>query len=267
MNESYVCPGCGGVATMRAERCEYCGNPFVPALKAGAAQALDEAGLRKQIAELSARVVKAPNDGKAHYALGQACHQLGDFVKAQQELLLAVGLGPDKIEWLYLLAWNIALNQGWNCADVEKYAMTALALKPDYKKADALVHLCRGNRSILFGRGEDSRALALDEFKAAIELDDGNPYGFYYAGCVYELEDDLEQAVDYFRKAAVVSTSGFAPKKEDARLFARVGMLYCKLDRADDARKFLSDAVVLDPENSAAQAMLSAIPQPRPGSA
>ena len=98
------------------------------------------------------------------------------------------------------------------------------------------------------------------ERKAAIELDDKNPYGFYYAGCVYEMVEDLEQAVDYFRKAAVVSTSGFAPSKEDARLFARVGMLYCKLDRAEDARKYLSDAVALDPQNSAAQDMLAAIP-------
>jgi tetratricopeptide (TPR) repeat protein len=260
MNEIYVCPGCGGVASIRAERCEFCGNPFVPILKSGPTLVQDEAALRKRIAELQARLVKAPNDGGAHYALGQAFLELGEFAKAQEQLLLAVALGPEKFEWLYLLAWNIGLNQGWNCADVEKYATTALALKPDYKKADALIHLNRGNRLILFDRSDDSRTLALDEFKAAIELDETNPYGFYFAGCVYELEDDLEQAVDYFRKAAIVSTSGPAPNKEDARLFARVGILYCKLDRPDDARKFLSDAVALDPQNSAAQDMLAAIP-------
>lgn len=260
MNETYVCPGCGGVASLRAERCEFCGNPFVPVLKAGPTLEKDEAALRKQAAELSVRIVKAPNDGKAHFALGQVYHELGEFVKAQAELLAAVALGPDKIEWLYFLAWNTGMNQGWNCVDVEKYATTALALKPDFKKADALIHISRGNRFILFERGENSRALALDEFKAAIELDEKNPYGFYFAGCVYELEEDLEQAVDYFRKAAVVSTTGLAPNREDARLFARVGMLYCKLDRADDARKYLADAVALDPKNSAAQEMLAAIP-------
>jgi tetratricopeptide (TPR) repeat protein len=260
MNENYVCPGCGGVASIDAERCEFCGNPFVPALKAGPTLAQDESALRKQVAELQARVVKGPNDGRWHFALGQAYHELGEFAKAQEELLRAVALGPDKIDWLYLLAWNIGINQGWNCVDVERYATTALALKPDFKKADALIHLSRGNRFILFERGENSRALALDEFKAAIELDDKNPYGFYFAGCVYELEDDLEQAVDYFRKAAVVSTTGLAPNREDARLFARVGMLYCKLDRAEDARKYLSDAVALDPQNSAAQELLAALP-------
>jgi tetratricopeptide (TPR) repeat protein len=260
MNEIYTCPGCGGVASIRAERCEFCGNPFVPVLKSGPTMGQDEAGLRKQIAELQARLVKAPGNGRFHYDLGQAYHELGELSKAQEQLLIAVALGPDKFEWLYLLAWNIGLNQGWNCADVEKYATTALAVKPDYKKADALIHLSRGNRIILFDRGEDSRALALEEFKAAIELDEKNPYGFYFAGCVYELEENLEQAVDFFRKAAVVSTSGLAPNKEDARLFARVGMLYCKLDRAEDARQFLSDAVALDPQNSAAQDMLAAIP-------
>lgn len=260
MNETYVCPGCGGVASIRAERCEFCGNPFVPALKSGPTLEKDESALRKRIAELSARVVKFPNEGKSYYALGQAYHELGEFGRANDALLKATALGPDKIEWLYFLAWNTGLNQGWNCVEVERYATTALALKPDFKKADALIHLSRGNRFILFERGENSRALALDEFKAAIELDDQNPYGFYFAGCVYELEEDLEQAVDYFRKAAVVSTTGLAPSREDARLFARVGMLYCKLDRAEDARKFLADAVALDPQNSAAQDMLAAIP-------
>jgi tetratricopeptide (TPR) repeat protein len=260
MNETYVCPGCGGVASIRAERCEFCGNPFVAALKSGPTLEKDETALRKQIAELQARVVKFPGDGKSYYAMGQAYHELGEFSRAQEALLKATALGPDKIEWLYLLAWNVGLNQGWNCADVEKYAKTALSLKPDFKKADALIHLSRGNRHILFDRGDNGLQLALDEFKAAIELDDKNPYGFYYAGCVYEMVEDLEQAVDYFRKAAVVSTSGFAPSKEDARLFARVGMLYCKLDRAEDARKYLSDAVALDPQNSAAQDMLAAIP-------
>jgi tetratricopeptide (TPR) repeat protein len=248
------------VASIRAERCEFCGNPFVPALKAGPSMARGEAALRKQIAESQARIVRAPNDGKARYALGLAYHEMGELALAQEQLQIAVTLGPDQVDWLYLLAWNSGINSGWNSADVEKYASTALALKPGFKKADALVHLSRGNRIILFDRGDDSRARALDEFKAAVELDETNPYGFYYAGCVYELEEDLEQAVDFFRKAAVASTSGIAPQKEDARLFARVGMLYCKLDRADDARKFLSDAVALDPENSAAQDMLAAIP-------
>jgi tetratricopeptide (TPR) repeat protein len=260
VNETYVCPGCGGVASISAERCEFCGNPFVPVLKSGVTMAKDEVELRKLIADLEARLVKIPADGKARYALGQAYHHAGDLAKAQEQLQIAASLGPNQPEWLYLLAWNTGMSRGWECADVEKCAKTALAVNPAYKQADALIHLCRGNRIFLFDRGDDSRARALDEFKAAIELDPKNPYGFYYAGCVYELEDDLEQAADFFRRAAIIATGGVAPNKEDARLFARVGMIYCKLDRADDARKYLTDAVALDPDNAAVQRILAAIP-------
>jgi tetratricopeptide (TPR) repeat protein len=111
----------------------------------------------------------------------------------------------------------------------------------------------------LFHRSDDNIKSALEEFKAAIELDPKNTYGFYYTGSIYEMEDDLEQAVDYFQKAAALSLDDIAPGKEDARLFARVGYLYYKLKQYDPAKKFLSDALRLDPNNSAAQEILTSI--------
>jgi tetratricopeptide (TPR) repeat protein len=257
VNENYVCPGCGGVAELRAERCEFCGNPFVAALKSGAAVAADEATLLKQAADLETRLLRNPNDGKAHYELGQAYHRLGQYMKAQQQLKLAVALGPGKTDWLYLLAWNTGIMQGWECAEVETCAKTALSVDPKFKPAEALLHLARGAQAVLYDRSGSAAKTALDEFRAAIELDPKNAYGFYCAGCVYEQLDDLEQAADYFRKAAVLSTQDFAPNKEDARLFARVGTIYCKLDRPEDARKYLTEALTLDPDNSGAQRMLS----------
>jgi tetratricopeptide (TPR) repeat protein len=259
VNENYVCPGCGGVAELREERCAYCGNPFVAVLKSGEAVAADEATLLKRSVELETRLLRNPNEGKSHYELGQVYHRLGQYVKAQERLKLAVALDPRKTDWLYLLAWNTGIMQGWECAGVETCAKTALSVDPKFKPAEALLHLYRGAQAALYDRSDTAQETALEEFRAAIELDPKNAYGFYYAGCVYERLGDLEEAADYFRKAAVLSTQDFAPSKEDARLYARVGAIYCQLDRPEDAKKYLTEALTLDPENAGAKRMLSLI--------
>jgi tetratricopeptide (TPR) repeat protein len=218
-----------------------------------------EGDVRKQIPQLEAKIAKAPNDGNSRYALGEAYHRLGDYDKAQEQLEKAAQLLPQKPEVFYLLAWNSGVKQGWESAAVEENAKRALALNPRSKQAEALLHLSKGVQSYLFRQSGANSDSGLGEFMAAIELDPKNAYGYFYAGSVYESAEELEQAADYFQKAAELSLDDIAPGKEDARLFARVGVLNYKLKNYDSAKKFLTDAVKLDPGNSAAQELLDSI--------
>ena len=260
MSETYTCPGCGGVSDFSAGRCPYCQNPFAPALGSSIGLSKDDASVRKLAAQLEAKIAKSPNDGNSCYALGEAYHHLGDYKKAQEQLQRAAQLLPNKAEVFYLLAWNSGMKQGWESVTVAENARKALALNPEFPQAEALLHLSKGVQSYLFQRSDlDHLDAALNEFRRVIELDPRNTYGYYYAASVYEMADEMDHALECFEKAAELSTDDIAPSKEDARIFARAGFLYYKLGQRAPAKKFLTDARNLDPDNSAVQEILSSL--------
>lgn len=246
-----VCPACGGVCKLGLERCAYCGSPFVAALGPGTA----EGDATKRVTDLAAKLEKKPNDAQLRYELGKAWHQCGEFAKAQEQLDAAIQFDPKKAEAFYLLAWNAAIAHGWTNIEIERQARFALAIRPGYAEAQALIHISRGVQKQLFG-GDDGEAEALEEFTTATSVDPTNGYGWYYAGILHEQRGELDEARKCLEQAASDAAQDIAPGKEDAKIFARLGLLCAELDDADGAKKYLADAVALDPDNDAAKRIL-----------
>lgn len=250
-----VCPACAGTFKLGADRCPYCGNLFVSALGPGT----PEGDARRRIVDLSAQLAKKPNDAQARYELGKAWHQCGEFAKAQDQLNAALQLNPKMPEAFNLLAWNAALQYGWSNVEIEKQAGFALALKPNYPEAQALIHVSRGVSRQLFG-GEDADDEALDQFRKAAQVDPKNAYAWYFAGLIYEKNEEYPEARRCLEQAASCSTQDLAPGQEHAKIFARLGIVCAELDDEPSAKKYLTDAVNLDPDNDAAKGLLAKLP-------
>lgn len=247
-----VCPACGGVCKLGLERCAYCGSPFVAALGPGTRDGDDP---RRLVAELAAAAEKKPNDSALRAKLGRAWHRCGEFEKAQEQLDLAVELDPQNAEAFYLLAWNAAIRNGWTSVEIEKQARFALALKPIYPEAEALVCISRGVQRQLFG-GEGADDEAFEQFEKAAQVDPANAYGWYYAALVCEKRGQLDEARRRLESAASDALQDMAPAPADARIFTRLGLVCAELDDAEGARKYLGQAVALDPDNEAARDFL-----------
>ncbi len=251
VEKTCVCPACGGVCKLGSEACTYCGSPFVAALGPGT----QEGDAASRVVDLAAKLAKKPNDPQLRYELGKAWHESGEYDKAQEQLDAAVQLDPKKAEAFYLLAWNAAIAHGWSNIEVERQARFALAARPLYAEAEALIHISHGVKKQLFG-GDDGEDEALAEFQKAASIDPQNAYGWYFAGILHERRGELEEARTCLEKAATDASGDLAPGKEDAKIFARLGMLCAELDDAEGAKKYLADAVALDPDNDAARDFL-----------
>ncbi|MBI3554401.1 MAG: tetratricopeptide repeat protein [Elusimicrobia bacterium] len=259
MDAQYTCPGCGGTSDLKADRCPYCGSRFIPDLGPGAGSQAGAAAARKQAAVLEAKLAKSPNNGQALLELGQAYHQCGEYQKAQVALDKAASLLPQEPQVFLLSAWNIGIMKGWEKAGVADNAKRALTIDSNLSQAEALLHLNRGMTEYLFDRTILHAEMALKEFQAAVEADPKNTYGYFMTGCVCEELDEYQLAAQNFQKACELAEKDDAPGREDARVLARTGAVLSRLGETESAKKYLSRAVELDPDNEAARSILATI--------
>ncbi len=258
MDAQYTCPSCGGSADLKSNCCPYCGSLFIQDLGPGTGVSGATAA-RAQAAVLEAKLLKTPNNGAALLELGKIYHLLGQYPKAQDALTKAAALMPAEPQVFLMLAWNVGIMKGWEKAAVLENARQALALDPKLAEADGLVHLSQGMTQYLFDQSILHAKMALKEFQAATESDPKNTYGFFMTGCVCEELDELKLAAQFLQKAADLSAADDAPGREDARIVARAGSVFFKLHDVDNAKKYLSRAVELDPDNDAARGLLASI--------
>ena len=257
MDSQFTCPGCGGSADLKSERCPYCGSRFVPDLGPCSGPGSGPAAARKQAAVLEAKSAKAPKNGQAYLELGQAYHQAGDYGKAQDALDKAASLLPQEPQVFLLSAWNIGIMRGWEKSGVLDNARRVLDLDETSAAAQALIHLNKGMTEYLCDNTVLHAKLAVAEFVAATKADPKNTYGFFMTGCVAEELDEFELAAQYLQKAADLSGADDAPGREDARVFARAGNALLRIGDKENAKTYLARALKLDPDNDAARALLA----------
>jgi tetratricopeptide (TPR) repeat protein len=249
MSEQYVCPYCGGASDFTSTHCQYCGAPLLPQ---GAAFGGSNKSLALQIADMETALAKKPNDAKLQYALGEAYHRSGDYDKAEQALEKAAALAPAEAKIPHLLAWNAGIKNGWECVKVGTYADKAIALDPNFNQAQAIKLLNTAAQAYVFGTPDDLQ-LVLDTLNKALALDPENTYIYMYAATVYEGAMQRKDAIAVLKKAADLSLQDIAPAKEDARVFARLGYLCYRDGQMDEAKKYLDQAISLDPTNTTAR--------------
>jgi len=261
VDATYTCPSCGGASDLKAERCPYCGSPFLNNLGPAIGSARGATVARQQAAVLEAKTAKDPKNGAAFLELGEVYHELGQYPKADEALKKAAQLLPQEAEVFLMLAWNTAIGRGWEKAEVADNAARALAIDPKLGRAEALMHLNQGMSDFLFDRSILHLKMALEEFQKAVALDPKNTYGYFMTGCVLEEMYELPLAAENFAKAAGLAADDAAPGREDARIYARAGYTYFKLKDFAKAKPFLENAVKLDPDNDAARSLLATIAQ------
>lgn len=249
MTDGYSCPCCGGESDFSSDCCQYCGTPFLPQ---GGGFANPSKNLALQIADMEAKTVKTPKDAKLHFALGEAYHRYGDYVKADLSLEKAASLSPKEAKIPHMQAWNSGIRNGWECVKVGKCAERAMALNPKFKPAQAMKLLNSAAQLYLFGTRDDYNAV-LEMLSQALKLDPENTYVYLYAATVYEDARQPADAIKVLEKAAELSLKDIAPAREDARIFARLGFLYHKLGKPEEAKKYIAKAVSLDPNNTTAK--------------
>ncbi|HBA62040.1 MAG TPA: hypothetical protein DCZ92_14745 [Elusimicrobia bacterium] len=249
MSTGYSCPCCGGDSDFTSDHCEYCGTPFLPQ---GGSFANPSSSLGQQIADMETQAVKTPNDGKLHFALGEAYHRYGDYDKAEKSLEKAAVLSPKEAKILHMLAWNAGIKNGWECVKVGQFADRAIGLKPDFQPAQAMKLLHNAAQLYLFGTRDDYNSV-LEMLSSALKLDPENTYVYLYAATVYEESRQYVDAIKVLQKAGELSLKDLAPAREDARIFARLGFLYQKIGQVEEAKKALAKAVNLDPNNATAR--------------
>ncbi|MFA6583699.1 MAG: tetratricopeptide repeat protein [Elusimicrobiaceae bacterium] len=255
MSDSYVCPNCGGESSFASERCEYCGTLLMPQMTAsGVANDV----LLRQLAEMEAKALKTPGDGKLQYALGEAYHRLGDYNRADKCLQKAAELLPTEPMVFQMLAWNAGIKGGWENDTVGDYLERALILNPELKTAQALKFLHEGARLYLFNWSANAEEI-MSAFEKAVALDPENAYIYHYASRLCESMRQYDDAIRLSKQAAERALKDIAPGKEDARIFARLGYLRRKVNQLDEARKYLAQAINLDPDNAAVKSLLSDI--------
>ncbi len=251
MSDSYVCPSCGGASDFSSNHCPYCGNLLLPQ---GTGYGGSSGSLTQQIADMESKAVKTPNDGKLQYALGDAYHRAGEYDKAEKALEKAAVLSPKESKIPYLLAWNTGIKSGWECAKVGKYADQALALDPQSGRAQAMKLLATAAQMYVFGSRDDYDTV-IETLNKARALDPENTYIYMYASTVYEDAYQRDDAIAVLKKAAELALKDIAPAKEDARVFARLGYLYSRNGQLAEAKKYLDQALSLDPDNNTIRQM------------
>jgi len=255
MSDPYICPCCGGASDFSSSKCPYCGSLLLPQ---GTGYGGFSGSLAQQTADMEAKAVKTPNDGKLQYALGEAYHRAGEYAKAEQALEKAAVLSPKESKIPYLLAWNTGIKTGWECAKVGKYADRAIALDPEFKPAQAIKLLSSAAQMYIFGGRSDYDAV-IEMLNKARELDPENTYIYMYASTVYEEAFQRKDAIAVLKKATEMALNDIAPAKEDSRVFARLGYLYFRDGQMAEANKYMDKALNLDPDNNTVRQMKKSI--------
>jgi cytochrome c-type biogenesis protein CcmH/NrfG len=189
------------------------------------------------IGYLSLRYTAAKN----HYTKGLHLHEKGRLGQAEEEYRTAIKLFPWYADAYYELA-SIYLRQG-QAAKAIKYAQKAIKLRPN--EADYYVGLAFAYYNL--EQDEDS---AYKYFQKAVKLDGKNFFALYMLGKILEKKGQLNQALGYFKQAALVNEKSLLP----CRAMARV---YEKQKKFAEAILAWEKVLRLDPDNKEAKEKLA----------
>jgi len=140
-------------------------------------------------------VAKSPGKARPHYNLAEALSKAGWIEESLKEAALAARLDPSKAE-PYALMGLIHLASGQN-REAARELSRAVALVPNYLAARSL-----------FGdalAGERMWPEALEQYRAALKLNPGDPDTYNKVGLVHFVSGQPREAADYFASALRLS--------------------------------------------------------------
>lgn len=207
-----------------------------------------------------------PSFSEGHYNLGILFYRQGDFQKSLEEFRMATKLNPHHLEGLYNLgSLYFDLNQ---FKEAEEILQRALALNPDHPqtrnslgklynkqkeyekaeehflaaiRADGLYKEAFNNlASVYITRGQYNEALKNLETAVSIDQNFGDAY--YNLGVAYRALGDFVKALEYLRRTSDTGFYGY-------ELCYATGDTFLRLQQYEDARKWLRQAVSLNPDS------------------
>lgn len=156
------------------------------AMPGGAGHAMDEAGLRKGLATIKARLAEQPQDAEAWAMLGRTHVTLKEYAEGAAAYARASALLPREPALLADWGEAIALSRGFKLeGEPEKLALRALALDPNQPKALAIAASAAGERG-------DAKAAGAYWRRLAALFPPGSPEGQQIEALAAKLEADAK---------------------------------------------------------------------------
>lgn len=247
------CPSCGAPLAASVAECPYCRTPAnslkgFELLKA-AKNVIDDVAF-----QCEERLRRDPSDPAALFMLGIVFFKRGLYAEAAEYLKKAADLSPTAPEIYYFLAITEAHRRDWMSRVAEQYAEKAERLAPHSKEIQSLRVLLRGIERFGTRDGASDRAEALAEFREAMALDPDNPYGYFFAGQIFEQAGWTREAVEMFQAAE-------KRQCDDPRVHIRLGLLYRDSGETQAAVEQLKKALAWEPGNAAVRKVLESLEQ------
>ena len=167
---------------------------------------------------LQAALRNAPDNSKAHLAVGHIHLEAGRYVPAREHLEKAVALNPDSADcWVNLGSLEAALdNHAAAVRDLEK----ALALVPD--STFALVSAGREHGRL------GHRDTAQQMLERALEIEPQSAEAANQLGLLFAAQDRPGEAVKFFQQAV-------AAQRDHTGAINNLGVLYMQMQKPNDA--------------------------------
>ncbi len=183
----------------------------------GAGHAMDEAGLRKGIATIKARLAAQPRDAEGWVMLGRSHMTLKEFAEGAAAYARAVQLLPREPALIADWAEAIALSRGFKLAgEPESLALRALALDANQPKALAIAAAAAGERG-------DTQAAAGYWRRLVALFPTGSPEGQQIEALAAKLEAEAKPGAKA-APSAKAATGGTRPSAAAEAIRGRVSL-------------------------------------------
>lgn len=182
-------------------------------------------------------LLKNPDNPLAHAVLGWALGFTGDYLPAEASIKKALDLDPNNA-LAHAYYAEILINRG-EFEDFDKAASASRRAK-ELEPNSLEVHRARG--LVLVNSGSENIEEAIQEFKAALAINDKIADLHLNLGFAYRVRGDNDLAVDEL-------LSAYALNPQDATIPTEIMLSYSNEGQYGKAAQYAEDAVKIEPEN------------------
>ena len=191
---------------------------------------------------LEEAVEEEPHEPQWHVFLGQTLLKVRDFDKANEVMKKAVELHPESAIVQYTFGL-VLLNEG-KAKEAIPVLEKAVELKSDYSGAFLDLGIAY--------RLENSLDKAIEAFEKSLKILPGNFKTQLNLAVTLELDGQVDRAIAAYRQCLELDD-------QSADVCLLLGKLYVQKKDVENARKYLNQAVALDPNLAEAKALLNSL--------